>query len=483
MADHSRIARLGARAAEVGEPEVLARLDSGCTHVSFDPSLWGAQLTLRITLTTLRRMPGRVHLDPTGLSETELEQLRLSLAAIDSARPLEVGEEPPPPAVHLHIGTQTPSVGVIRVVPDGYGMQLARDAETRIVQARPPHALGCVTAAAFGVAEVFKDLAPVVEERRVDHPYLAWCPVTLSADLTAAPLQSRPLRLDLALAGCGAIGTAAALILAELDATGNVFAMDRQIIGPENLATYSLGTEEDVALERRKVDIVGHVLAAKYQIRKRHDDLETLVEDVDADKEPWPRLVLGGLDSGPARHAVQLLWPDRLIDAATGDTAVGLHDVRAGSGPCLFCFFPGGGAESSQARVAKVTGLSLDLVGRGDDVLQEHHLAELDPERQAKLQPFVGQKMCNVASTFGLVEGAGEFGAAVTFVALQAACLLIGRFLASELELDLPNFVLYDSLLGPALGDFQRRKAVPGCRCQERAANIEKVRSERAERG
>lgn len=127
--------------------------------------------------------------------------------------------------------------------------------------------------------------------------------------------------------------------------------------------------------------MVADVLERKYTVTKRHGDLEGLVADVDNRACPWPRLILNGLDSVPARHAVQLLWRDRIVDAGTSGTAVALHDVIAEAGPCLMCFFPLAGQVSAQARLAKSTGLPIELIGQGNEVLREDHIAHLDPEQ------------------------------------------------------------------------------------------------------
>lgn len=483
MGDHSRVGRLGSSVAALSEEDVLTRLDASCVYVSAEPDLSGASLTLRIALNTLRRMPGRLYLDPRGLEKTEIAALQQAAEAIDRSRGLQIGEAVPEGAVHLHIGTTAPSEYAIRAVPDGYGLHVARDASVDISQARPPHVLGCVTSAAFAVAEVFKDLAPVVDDKRVDHAHLRWCPVSLSHDLTRAPMLATPLQLDLALAGCGAIGTAVAMILAEVDARGQVLLLDRETFAKENIATYSIGGEEDARRSRRKVDLVAERLQTKYTVTTRDGDVETLVGAVDQGVVRWPRLVINGLDSVKARHDIQLLWADRVIDAGTGGTAVALHDIVAETGPCLMCFFGRGAQVSTQERLVEVTGLALELVGRGDDDLLPEHIGHLSEEQRALLEPQLGKKICNLANALGLIAGASDFQAAVTFVAVQAACLAVGRLIAVELGMDdLPNFVLYDTLIGPRDDAMEQRKPTSTCYCQTKAGRVAKLRVERLAR-
>ena len=76
MSNHSRVGRLGAGASHLTEEEVLDRLGSACVHISVEPDLPGALLTLRLLVTTLRRMPGRIHLDASNLNTTHVAELR-----------------------------------------------------------------------------------------------------------------------------------------------------------------------------------------------------------------------------------------------------------------------------------------------------------------------------------------------------------------------------------------------------------------------
>jgi hypothetical protein len=93
-------------------------------------------------------------------------------------------------------------------------------------------------------------------------------------------------------------------------------------------------------------------------------------------------------------HAVthKRLWPDRLIDAATGDTMAGLHDVGPGGGPCLMCLFPAPRhTRSSLGPLSALTGLPVQRLRHGDTPLQEEDLAELPPEQATRLQGHLGR--------------------------------------------------------------------------------------------
>ena len=480
MIDHSRVVRLVTEKTGGSESKERARLEKARVHISVEPTLSGALLTLRVLISTLRRMPGILTLDPSPIDDALTGELVAHAEAIDHERGIHLAVAPHPDAIQLHVGLTAPSVDAIRVVPDGYGAHAARDAGRSIQQMRPAHPLGAVLAASFGAAEVFKDAAEIPEALRTDPAIFSWCPVTLSHDVTAVPMLIDTITVDMALAGCGAIGTALALILSELDAEGLVQPFDQQTFAPENLTTNSLGTESEVTLAPRKVNLIRDVLQPRYRVETRHGDVAELADDVDACRLHWPQLVLAGLDSVEARHHVQRLWPDRLIDVGTSGTVVGLHDVVAQSGPCLMCFLPTGGRESAVTRIAELTGLSVERLGRGDDPLLEDEVAHLSSEQRDLLRSHIGKPVCGLTDILGQVDGVAAYRAAVPFVALQAACLAIGRLIAIELGIvGLPNFVQYDTLIGPHMDIGEHRRAITNCYCQTHAAIIEQVRSAR----
>lgn len=485
MGDHSRALLLGSRATGRTEPDLRRRLEASTVLVTVDREVDGAVLTARVLLTTLRRLPIGLMLAPGGLPSSTVDEIAGAVRRIDSRRGLRIGDglraPDGPCSAHVHIGVKPVGPGVIRAVPDGYGAHVARNAAAVVRTARSAHPLGSIYTAAMAAAEVFKDVAEVLEGRRVDHGHLTWCPVALSPDLTVAPMQRERLRLDLALAGCGAIGTASALILQELNAEGDILLIDRQRFARENLATYSLGDQRSVRGRPWKVNLVGSHLS-RYRVRRLRARVEDLPAMVDRGEVRWPHVVLGGLDSPEARRELQLLWPDRLIDGGTSDTAVALHDVVAGDGPCLICFFPPRDEDLTIARLAEMTGLSADRLARGEDVLTAEELEARTPEQQALLEPMIGRPVCGLARAIGLVDGdAGGYQPAVPFVAQQAAAHVIGRLLAIRMGMrPAGNFVEYDALIGPRPDAVDERNAGRHCYCQVKARRIQRVRESRA---
>ncbi len=476
MLEHSRGLALAAKASGLASALEQA-LEATQVVLSADPDVPRSALTARVLLTTLRRMPGRLVLEPEGLAPSVIDELVAAVAAIDPQRPLTVGRAADP-TVRLHIGSGRGDQAT-RLVPEAHGAHVASQRSAVIRPGRPPSALGAIYTAALGAAEAFKYAARVYSHRRVLHRHLRFCPVTLSSDLSSAPMSSRGLELALTLVGIGAIGTGVVLILSELDASGLIVAVDYEHFKRENRGTYSVGGEAEAGSEPEKVALAQAALVDFDVIPFAHP-VEDLPAAIDYGEVPWTALVLSGLDSAEARRATQRLWPDHLIDAATGDTMLGLHDHRHASGPCLMCFFsPDRSGPSAAARMAQITGLPVELLARGDDLLSEEHLGGVSEEQRAVLLEHVGKPICGLARAIGLTNlDAGGFRPSVPFVSLQAASLAVGRLLAGESIGQTPaNFVQYDALFGPQAATLERRSVTRDCYCQTNQQTIARVRT------
>jgi hypothetical protein len=476
--EHSRSLRLAAGVSASDELTLRERQETALVLVRVDPDLPFAQVTARTLLTTLRRLPGRLVLLRGQLPADAVDDLVQAVEAVDSSRPLTVAEEPPSDTdVRLDISLSGEHDS-IRLVPDGYGAQLVNDATIDLVLWQPANALGAVFAAALGAAETFKRIVVDKEGRRSFHPHLRFCPVTLSQSTSEAPELPDALPLDTAIIGNGAIGTAVALVLSELQLGGRVVVCDPERYGPENRGTYSLGGEHEAREQPPKVDVVGAVLSkAGYDVVKVHGKSTELVERVDRKELQAPRTAIAGLDTPEARRETQTLWPDHLIDAATGDTGVGLHHALP-TGPCLRCFFPERQAGPDPLlQLARETGLPIGRLKRGDDALTQEDIAALSPEQREKLGRFIGRPVCGLADALGLTAAhADGYLPSVPFVSQMAACLAVGRLLAVELGLDVENnFFQFDALHGPVV-EGDSRNAVATCYCQERQSIVRRVR-------
>jgi hypothetical protein len=249
----------------------------------------------------------------------------------------------------------------------------------------------------------------------------------------------------------------------------------------ENRGTYTLGGERDATTCPLKVDLAGDLLAdAGHRVGKVADTAAELIRRVDAGELRCPEVVLTGVDSVAARREAQGLWPDHLIDAATGNTAVGLCHATP-DGPCLRCFFPERhDGPSLLDRVAHETTLPTMRLRRGQEPLTSADLVPLAPEKQDMLAGHLGKPVCGLADALGLsIANADGYRPSVPFVSQMAACLAVGRLLAVHLgQGSASNWLQFDALQGPH-GYGNRRSPDTNCFCQTRATIVERLRAER----
>lgn len=473
--EDSRTIRLAARATQDSESELERRLALAVTHIALDPALPGALRCAELLVITLQRGLGRVSLDPRGLAPDQLRRLHRAANLIRPERPLMVGR-PPVGATQIAIGA---APGDITIVPDAHGARLSRGPVPD--QHRAPTMLGILFAASLAAAEAFKDAAQIRNEHCVRLRELSFCPVTLGSDLDSAAIPDVGWEPTLTLTGVGAIGTAHALLLSGLTRRGGAVLIDRQLYAPENLGTYSLGDAVDVTARTPKV-----ALAARTLHGWRHHPFIGEVSDaitaIDHRALPWTPVVLAGLDSHPARRDAQRLQADRLLDAATGDTAVGLRDTRP-DGPCLTCMLPSSpGPPPTNALVQ--LGIPVELARAPGDAIVNDAIIAAAPNDAARavLSAQRGTPICGLLRAAGSSDlDAGDYMPSVPFVSQQAACLGVGRLvaIATGIDTQLPNFFQYDVMIGPHKAIRQHRATDPHCTCRQRAATIAQVREER----
>jgi hypothetical protein len=477
-AEQSRTIRAAAKAAGAHESELEETLHAAATHLRVDPALPGALATTYLLAATLLRGPGRITIDERDLSAAQLAPLNRLTAELRPGRQLQLAT-PPRGGTQIAIGDRPAD---IRVIPDGHGARLHREGTP--AQLRAPSILGVLLASAFAAGEAFKDAAQISEDRAVRQSRLAFCPVTLSAELNAAPATPTDWHPTLTLAGIGAIGTAHVLLLAGLARSGAVVLIDRQTYALENLGTYTLGDHGDVTAATPKVHLAQRTLAG-WRCHPHEGDIDVAIRAIDAHELPWTPIALAGLDSPDARRDAQRLQPDRLLDAGTGDTAVGLRDARA-EGPCLACMLA---KRAAPAPTKALTDLGIPLAlaqAPGDAVVDEQLIAAAASEKaRAILTAQRGTPICGLARAAELTGlDSQDYMPSVPFVSQQAACLTVGRLLAMHAGLDdgLPNFFQYETLNGPENAIRQSRRADPACNCQQRAETIAAVRRERRTR-
>jgi len=478
--EHSRPLRLAGRAANAQESELRERFEAASVQVSTASAQWEHVETAALLLETLRRLPIQLTLDPQGLPRSRVEAIVDKLGDIDPARALAVSGVRRHDAYRVHVGASQANADLV-AVPDRHGAHIGAP-DVSVLQGTGVSGLGVATTAALAAGEVFKQAAGVLPSRGRPHHRLSWCPVALSdrpGDTPPLDLQSP---LALAFVGLGAIGSAAVRIMDLLPFEGTAILVDPERYGLENVGTYSLGGPADAEAEVWKTDLAATALT-NFSTHTHAEQVERVIERVDAGEVPWPRTVISGLDSALGRREVQRLWPDRLLDGATGDTSCGLHDYSAlRIGACLRCLFPvETSGPSSLQPLAAATGLAPDVLRYGDQPLREEHLAGLAPHERGSLEGELGKPICGLARAVGLTDLPDDgYQPSVPFVSQQAACLVLGRLVADQLGLpEGATFVQYDSLLGPHLRAADNRQPLEGCFCQERHSVVQALRERR----
>jgi hypothetical protein len=461
------------------ENDLLSHLTQQVVAVSVDSTLPGALLAARVFVTTLRRLPIQIVLITRTLPSAAVDALSLAAASVDAKRPLVILDSAPAGAVRVHVGLRGEH-GAIRAIPERHGGHIVRD--ERELVAAPASPLGSIFTAAMAAAEVFKHVACVRPSRRSDALHAAFCPVTLTSRPGDAPALVTRLRLDGALVGIGAIGTGTALVLGEMSTRGSMSLVDQQKFGSENVGTYSLGGAADVEARTWKTGLAARVLSDASP-QPYNMSVAEYVELVDRRDVPAPQIVLAGLDNVEARHEVQRLWPDTLLDGATGDTMLGLHAIENPEGPCVMCFLPKQlSSKSPLEETATVTGIPIERLAQGDDLLREEDLHTLGHDQQRLLRQHVGRKICGLANALGLTNlpATDGFQPSVPFVSLQSSCLIVGRLVAAALGVrPNANFIQYDALFGPVMATVEQRRPLHSCYCQQRKSTISTVRDRR----
>jgi hypothetical protein len=210
-----------------------------------------------------------------------------------------------------------------------------------------------------------------------------------------------PLSADFVLAGCGAIGNAAAWALARTAITGTLTLVDHQAIDLGNLQRYVLAERSDEGSSKP-------VVAARYftnslRATAYENDLASYLEAVEHRVE---RLLLA-LDSARDRRAAQASLPRWVANGWTqpGDLGVSTHDFL--SGACVSCLYlPERAAMNEDAIIAEAFGvpsrvMQIRLLLHRNDGAPRDLLEAIAAARDIpldRLLPFEGRSVRNLYS-------------------------------------------------------------------------------------
>lgn len=345
--------------------------------------------------------------------------------------------------------------------------------------------IGAMAAAALGVADVFKRLIcldPSQGELLDGVSFSLWSYAVGSED--PGPDLPQNLAVDLMLVGCGAIGTGTAYLLSRIPVTGGATTVDKQDYGLENWGTCVFLGRDDIGQPKAKV--VAELLAYRLAVAWRRKEIAEINFELGKSLS-FPSIILNGLDDIDARHEVQRLWPDLVIDGAISSDftcQVSCHPWRKDIA-CLICLFRQP-IQSAESIASRATGLPEEVVANPNLMITNEHVSAAPEDKKAWLMKQVGKMVCSitpeaVAKFLSEKEQREGFAPSVPFVACLSASMIVCelvRYLCERRILPQPRYQL-NLLWGPQRGTDLPESRSRNCVCYQRAANIESIRSTR----
>ena len=357
--------------------------------------------------------------------------------------------------------------------------------------------LGAHAASAFVASEVFRHALPLVEKFQWHAPLTEYSVFDYGPPTSNAPAIEAPSFPTIPLiVGVGAIGQACIDTLGSLRVRGAIRCVDKGYVDDEtNLNRCVLALELDCATVTPKVALATRRLSGSDLAVLPHlEELSSVLAKIDRGDIPWPRIVASALDSAEDRRELQQLWPDIVLDAATGGSMAQVFRHVAGTElACLRCLHPDDAAGSRyEETMAERTGLPAPEIARAlaqpGVPLSAEILGRLKPEIRTLAEWHLGADVCGFLRTIEAFHEAK--GSKPTLVSVSFSSYLAGVFLAAELvkgelgiDTRLAGRYQIDPLqnLLPEEPFSQKRRS--GCFCATRARRISQFRSAMALRG
>ena len=176
--------------------------------------------------------------------------------------------------------------------------------------------IGALVAASLGMADVFKRLVALKSSRGRLFDNLSFSSFSYAVGEGEGPGPNIPstIPVDLLIVGAGAIGNAIVDLLSRFPVAGRVSIVDRQSFDVENLITCLMIGPKQIG--RKKAEFVASALTNKLSVEWYAEEFSVFRKRLDKGDIPFPKLVVNGVDNIPARHQVQELWPDFIVDGA-----------------------------------------------------------------------------------------------------------------------------------------------------------------------
>jgi len=345
--------------------------------------------------------------------------------------------------------------------------------------------IGALGAASLGATEVFKRLINLQPQRGKLLDGTTFSLFTYQAGSSdPGPALPPELRLNAVLTGAGAIGNGVVYLLLRLPISGQLIVIDRQDYAEENWGTSLLVSRRHFGVA--KAAVMERMLAGRLDVRGFKEDLDVLATRLELQR--WfPRVAIGCLDNIDARHRLQQLWPDLVLDGAIGDFAcqVSRHPWNEDTA-CVQCLFRHPPGEAAETVATRLTGLGGERVSSMDSPVTEDDVRAAPTERRDWLRARVGKSVCSVVQEAVAQQISADalrpgFAPSVLFVACLSSSMVVAELVKdasgyhSVLE---PRFQM-DALRGPVHGCYLPQGRSPDCVCVLRRKNIIRAREQR----
>jgi hypothetical protein len=292
-------------------------------------------------------------------------------------------------------------------------------ADTLFWESQPQNPVGAIAAASLGVGAVFLQIIGQPPKGPVEFSLFSHESATPGTLGTGPQLPSSPLTLRAFLVGCGAVTNGWAYTIKRLPVIGELQAIDNQALRTWNLGTYVAVDRQGV--QEPKVGLIRALLSPQITVTPRAEEWELFKIRLGYGGISCPDIIVNGLDNVDARHSVQRLWPDTLIDMAAGGlTSQVIVSQRKRGGLCLLRGLVRPPDEMTWAeRLSRKTGLHMErILNEPTTPITQEDIDRSCPEYRAELERVRGHLICGHVTRQNLeMEGADtDFAPAVPFV-------------------------------------------------------------------
>jgi hypothetical protein len=365
----------------------------------------------------------------------------------------------------------------------------------------PYNPFGPIVAAVLGAADVFKRLLCAAPDKVSLFEPTAFSAYSYKVYKPGEPLGQEPdlpTHISLPptfLAGAGAVGNAIVYTLREVPGlTGSCAAVDKEDMDDSNLNRCVLAFYDDAygLFPTPKVDVISRALKGTgLECRPFKERIESYLGKIFDGHEPCPQVVISAVDNNEIRPSLQRLWPEMLIEGATGDSTfqVSRHEHAQGLA-CLMCVHSVNAVRQSsipyEKTAAEFSGLSEVKVSaalRNADLVVTHEDIEAAPEeKQAFLRDRVGKSVCSVLADIAKLSQTPETmpkTAAVSFVSMAAGALAAAELVkwASGLGSGLETLFQMDMFFPFTNAAMLGVEKTNTCECCTRRTQIEVYRA------